>query len=551
MGSTRRFGVAATLALGLVAAACTPSEEPTGGEAGAIRLQTLGEHHHPITTSSERTQRYFDQGLNLSFAFNHELAALSFREALESDPECAMCYWGLALVLGPNINAPMGPEAAGQAWEALLQARARMAGASEVERGYIEALSKRYAEDPAAPRAPLDRAYAEAMGELHRRFPDDIDAATLYAEALMDLYPWDYWIEKGVPRPETAEALRVLESVIERAPMHPGANHFWIHALEEFEPERAEAAADRLATIAPDAGHLVHMPSHIYWRVGRYQDAAAINSEAVAVDESLFAWCSNTEFYAAGYYTHNIHFLWAAAMASGQSDRALTAARRLHTKIPAELVPTYPFLEDFLAVPHLTLARFARWDAVLAEPPPPESQRYVTATWYYTRGLAFARKGDLEAAEHAQAALADIAADPELDAEIYDVSGNTAGQRLAIARHHLEAEIASARGDRDAAIAALEAGVSAQDALNYIEPPAWYLPTRELLGAELLEAGRAEDAEAVYRANLERYPRNGWALRGLALALERQGREVDADWVRRGFERAWSEADVKLDSSRL
>ncbi len=544
----RRGAAASVAVLVLAALACGGG----GTQSTGMRLQgELGEHHHPISTESELAQRYFDQGINLVFGFNHELAVLSFREALVHDPDCAMCYWGIALALGPNINAPMGPEAGAAAWEALGEAQARLEHASEAERAYIHALSKRYAENPGADRGPLDRAFADAMAEVHARYPDDVDAATIYAEALMDLYPWDYYLADGTPRPETEIVLRVLESVLDREPYHPGANHYWIHALEKYDPERAEAAADRLATIAPDAGHLVHMPSHIYWRVGRYEDAVRVNAEAAAADEALFAWCSDTAFYAAGYYTHNIHFLWAASMASGQSDQALTAARRLVSKVPPEMVPEYPFLEDFLAVPVLTLARFARWDQMLAEPTPPESQRYVTAVWHYGRGLAHARRGDAAAARVELAALRAAHDDPSLADLVYDVAGNTAGQRLALALHHLEAELALADGETEAAIAHLEEGVVVGDAMAYIEPPAWYLPTRQVLGAVLLEAGRLAEAEAVLRKNLEHYPRNGWALRGLSVALEQQGRDVDAEWVRRGFERAWANADVRLESSRL
>jgi tetratricopeptide (TPR) repeat protein len=527
-----------------------------GGDAdeGAVRLQSdLGEHHHPISTDSELAQRYFDQGLNLIFGFNHELSVLSFREAAIHDPECAMCFWGVALALGPNINAPMGPEAGAAAWEALGESQARLEHASDAERAYIHALSKRYAENPQAKRGPLDRAFANAMGEVHRRYPDDVDAATIYAEALMDLFPWDYYLKDGTPRPETLTALDALEAVLDQAPYHPGANHYWIHALEKYDPHRhrAEAAADRLVAIAPDAGHLVHMPSHIYWRVGRYEDAARVNVDAAEADEALFAWCSDTAFYAAGYYTHNIHFLWAAAMVSGQSDRALTAARRLVSKVPQEMVPEYPFLEDYLAVPVVTLARFAKWDQLLAEPAPPDSQRFVTAIWHYGRGLAQARKGDLEEAGQELAALRVAHDDPSLAEIAYDPGGNTAGHRLRLALRHLEAEIALAEERVGDAIAALQKGVAVQDAMAYIEPPAWYLPTRQVLGAVLLDAGKDAEAERVFRKNLELYPRNGWALRGLQLALERQGREVDAEWVRRGFENAWSEADVRLESSRL
>jgi len=512
-----------------------------------MRLQrNLGDHQHPITTASKLAQLYFDQGLILTFGFNHEAAVESFREAARQDPECAMCYWGIALALGPNINAPMGPEAAAAALEAVRVAQALAPRASEPERAYIAALATRYSDAPEAERAGLDRTYADAMRTLHERYPDDLDAATLYAESVMDLTPWDYWTDAGEPRGDTLAAVELLEAVVERDPNHPGANHFLIHALEEFDPQRAEAAADRLAKVAPDAGHLVHMPSHIYWRVGRYEDAARINALAAAADEALFAWCKSAPFYQGAYYTHNLHFRWAAALAAGQGDAALTTARRLEAQIPLDQLEALPFLEDFLAVPLVTLARLERWDEILGTPPPPEDQTFVTAVWHYTRGLAFANRGDLTAAEPELDTVDRALADPQLTEVIYDVAGNTAGQRLAIARHHLAGEIASHRGNFDAAIAELERAVAVQDGLNYIEPPAWYLPSRLPLGAVLLEAGQPERAEAVFRANLENYPRNGWALYGLAESLRRQGRDVDARWVQGGFERAWASADVEL-----
>ena len=534
----------------LLVAACGGGDRP--GELGARppRLQDgLGDRTYPITTSQPLAQRYFDQGLQLVFGFNHEGAVDAFQEAARLDPRCAMCFWGTALALGPNINAPMGPEAGRAAYAAVGEARRLAPGAGASERALIAALAKRYAADPEAPRGPLDRAYAKAMGEVHRAHPDDLDAATLYAEALMDLTPWDYYTPAGEPRKHTEEIVSTLEAVLARDPDHAGANHYLIHALEEYQPQRAEAAADRLARLAPGAGHLVHMPSHIYWRVGRYEDAAAINQRAAAADEAYFAACRAPGGYAAGYYTHNIHFLWAAAAAEGRSDLALTSARRLAAAVPQQSVAQLAFLEDFLAVPVLTLARFGRWDAILAEPAPPASQRYVTAMWHYARGLAHARGGQVAAAEDEQRALEAAARDGSLAETVYDVAGNTAGDRLEVARHHLAAAIAKARGDEDGALAALRDAVRAQDAANYIEPPAFYFPVRQALGAALLDAGRHAEAEAVYRADLAKHPRNGWSLSGLGASLRAQGRDADAAWVARGFETAWARADVELSAS--
>jgi hypothetical protein len=514
-------------------------------------LDDLGDLHHPITTGSELAQRYFDQGLVLTFGFNHEAAIDSFREAARLDPQCAMCFWGVALAYGPNINAPMGPEAAAEAWAALREARRLAPGASDAERAYIEALAARYSADPAADRAELDRAYADAMRGLYHAYPDDLDAATLFAEAGMDLMPWDYYTREGEPRELTPEILQTLESVLERNPEHPGANHYLIHALEEFDPARAEAAADRLVTIAPDAGHLVHMPSHIYWRVGRYDDAIAVNEAAAAADVSYFAWCRSPRAYAAGYYNHNLHFIWAAAATQGRSDLALTAARRLEANIPEEEIPTFPWLEDYMVLPTLTFARFGHWDSILALPAPSADLAYATGVWRYARGLALVRLGRLSEADVELAELEKIAGEPSLAEVIFDPAGGTAAQRLRVGLLHLQGERKAADGDLEAAILALEESVAAQDAMNYIEPPAWYFPVRQALGPVLLEAGRFADAEVVYRTDLEQYPNNGWSLFGLAQSLEGQDKQADAAWARQGFENAWARADVELSASRF
>jgi tetratricopeptide (TPR) repeat protein len=545
-----------TLLLGLGSCMPMAPQEPPEAAAPAPEahrprlLSGVGSHRHPIATQSAEAQRYFDQGLVLTFGFNHYGAIDAFREAARLDPECAMCFWGVAYAYGPNINAPMGPEGATGAWAALQEARSRLSHASPIEREYIEALTARYAPDPQpASRAALDAAYAEAMRGVHERHPEDLDAATLYAEAVMDLHPWDYWTEDGKPREGTLEAGAVLEAVLERDPWHPGANHFLIHVFEEFQPERAEAAADRLVSIAPDAGHLVHMPAHIYWRVGRYQDAWRVNDLAVAADVAYMTWCRPIPFYAALYYNHNVHFQWAAASAQGQSDVAISAARRLAAGIPREQVKSFPPLEDFLTLPQLTLLRFGRFDAALAEPQPPAELLYATALWHYARGIAFARLRRPAEAEAEQAAFAAIAADPAWEQAVW-VEGPLA-RRFEVAGHHLAGELAAARGDRAAAVRELEAAAAAQDRLNYTEPPAFYFPTRQALGAQLLEAGRPADAEAVYRKDLAQYPKNGWSLFGLSQALRAQKKPAETRWAEQGFANAWARADVKLTASRF
>jgi len=550
----------ATAALLVLACSSKPVSEPGGPGAAAAPdgsvpapklLDDLGGHSHPIRTSSPLAQRYFDQGLVLTFGFNHEAAVRSFEHATSLDPGCAMCFWGIALALGPNINAPMGPDAGRRAYAAAQEALRLAPNASPKEQAMIEALATRYAAHPEPERTALDRAYAEAMRGVATRYPDDLDIATLFAESLMDLHPWDYWTDAAAPRQDTPEILAQLERVLARQPAHVGANHYYIHAVEEFFPERGVAAADRLAQAAPDdAGHLVHMPSHIYWRVGRYEDALEINQRAIAADEAFFSWCRAGPFYEAAYYPHNVHFLWAAASTEGRSEIALSAARKLAAST-SEQVDAYPFVEEFMAIPGLTLARFGRWDAILGEPQPAPERRYLTGIWYYTRGLALARTGAPEVARAELARLRAVAAEPAATELLLAGGTATASALLEIGAAHLDGEIAAAQGLHAEAITALESAVTAQDALVYMEPPPWYLPSRQALGAVLLDAGRADDAEAVYRLDLEKLPRNGWSLYGLSRSLRAQERDSEADWAERGFETAWARADVELRASRF
>lgn len=550
-GALRR-AIAIALVVAGTLAACHAGSPPQGaGEAEPPRLlDGLGEHTHPIQTDSDLAQRYFDQALVLTFGFNHEAAIRSYEEAARLDPECAMCRWGVAYALGPNINAAMGPDAARRAAREVARAMELRPHASPRERAYIEALSLRYADPPPEDRSELDRAYANAMRELHRADPEDADAAVLFAESLMDLYPWAYWTKDREPREHTLELLDVLERVLAEHPEHVGANHLYIHAVEEHFPEKAVAAAERLADLAPDAGHLVHMPSHIFWRVGRYGEAAAINQRAIAADEQYFGWCRPGPFYAAAYYPHNVHFLWASAAFEGQSDLALTTARKLD-QITRDSVDEAPFVQEFMAVPMLTLARFGRWDAVLAEPAPDPEHVYVTGVWHYTRGLAFVRTGRLGDAWTALEQLRAVAASDAAEALGLASNTSTARDLLNIGSFHLEGEIAAAEDRPDDAVRALETAVSWHQQLVYMEPPPWYAPPRLALGAVLVAQGRFAEAEAVYLADLEQYPRNGWSYFGLARSLEAQGKSGQARWARDEFAKAFANADVTLESSRF
>ncbi|HIF91825.1 MAG: hypothetical protein ABGX04_04005 [Myxococcales bacterium] len=514
-------------------------------------LENLGEQTHSISTTSPQAQHYFNQGLILTFGFNHETAIRSFEEASRLDPKCGMCHWGIALALGPNINAPMGPQAAARAYLEIQRALELSSHtAIPRERAYIEALAQRYSKAIAEDRSSLDRAYADAMRELHHADLMDFDAATLFAESLMNLYPWAYWTSDGEPKEFTDEIVATIEAVLAKAPDHMGANHYYIHVVEEFYPEKGEAAADRLGGLSPDAGHLVHMPSHIYWRVGRYEDAAEINQRAAESDERFFAWCGAGAFYRAAYYPHNLHFLWAAAAAGGQRDLALMTSRKLAaTTRPG--AGDFPFMQEFLATPMLTMARFGLWDSILGEEPPNDDQVFLLGIWQYTRGLAQIRLG--EKAE-AKMLLSDLRATSENDAAqaIMLAGGSTSSATLLqIGIRHLGAEIALAEGRHADAIKSLETASAIHDSLSYTEPPPWYAPPRQVLGAVFLEQGRAEEAEAIYREDLRQYPKNGWSLLGLAHSLRAQGAEAKADWAQKGFEAAWSRAEIDLTSSRI
>jgi tetratricopeptide (TPR) repeat protein len=555
LANRKRNLIAVTSSIAMAALlSCHPmsmTASPESTEATPRLLENLGDQKHPITTKSTLAQQYFDQGLILTFGFNHEAAIRSFEEAARLDPGCGMCHWGIALALGPNINAPMGPAAAARAYTEIQRAqRLTAAGTSERERAYVETLATRYAEVEPGDRSPLDMAYANAMRELHHADRSDVDAATLFAEALMDLYPWAYWTPEGEPREFTLEIIASLESVLENAPDHVGANHYYIHAVEEFFPAKGENAADRLAPLTPDAGHLVHMPSHIYWRIGRYQDAAEINLRASESDERFFAWCRAGAFYRAAYYPHNLHFLWAAAAAEGRRDLALMTARKLAaTTRPG--VSEFPFMQEFIATPMLTMARFGLWDALLGEPKPSEDEIYLIGIWHYARGLAQVRTGSLDDARRSTSALRD-AGRTEAAAALTLAGGTaSASKLLAIGLAHLEGELAIVDDRESDAVVKLELATELHDALPYMEPPPWYAPPRQALGALLLRQDSPSEAELVYLEDLRQYPKNGWSLLGLTQSLQAQGKSAKAEWARKGFEIAWARADVELERSGM
>lgn len=547
---------AALAACGAEPRPSSPGAEPPAGPAPAEApdaervplFEDIGALHHPVTTASQLAQRYFDQGLRLVYAFNHDEARRAFQEAARTDPGLAMARWGIALTLGPNINQPADAARERAAFEAVEEARALAVSASERERAYIDALAERHAATPGRDRAALDRAYASAMRELARRFPDDLDAGVLFAEALMDLRPWDLWTHDGRPQPETDEIVSTLEGVLRRDPEHIGANHYYIHAVEASRaPERALPSAERLGGLAPGAGHLVHMASHIFVRVGRYADASDANEQAVLADRRYIRERRPEGIYPMMYFPHNLHFLSVSASMEGRSAVAVRAARELTAAVPDHNVRHMPMLEMFRPALLFALVRFGRWDDVLAEPAPPPELRYTTGIWRYARGRALAAAGRHDDAAREAAVLRAIASESPDDATI---GRNRAKDLLEIASLVVEGQIASERGDTGAAARMLEEAARVEDDLRYFEPPDWPEPVRHTLGAVLLEAGRARDAEATYREDLRQNPQNGWALCGLERSLRAQGKEEEADAAHARFKLAWARADVRLSGSR-
>jgi tetratricopeptide (TPR) repeat protein len=523
------------------------AEKPSATGELAPRLQNLGPYAFPVTTRSTKAQAFVNQGVNLAYGFNHVEAGRAFREAARLDPSCAMAYWGQALVLGPNINLPMTPDDEPKAYALAQKAVALKAKASPRERAYIDAVAKRYS-GKAEDRSARDQAYADAMRDLAKRYPADLDAATLFAESLMDLRPWAYWAPDGKAYPGTNEAVAALESVLARKPAHPGANHYYIHVVEATKsPDRAEAAADRLRTLMPGAGHMVHMPGHIYMRVGRYADASAVNEAAIVADEDYIAQCRAQGMYPIGYYPHNIHFLWSAASMEGRSEKAIAAARKVATRATDESMDALPLLAGFRVVPYYALTRFGHWDEMLKEPAPPDRFVYLTGTWHYARGIAFAGKGQLEEAEKELDEVKKIAGGTALDFTLF--SPNKAAAIFAIAPEALAGVIALKKKEFDLAIAHLERAVRLEDGLVYTEPAEWHYPPRELLGAALLEAGRPHEAETVYWDDLRRNAENGWSLFGLSKALAAQGRKDEAAAIDSRFRKAWAKGDVTLQAS--
>ncbi|HXX41077.1 MAG TPA: hypothetical protein VEI58_02295 [Chthoniobacterales bacterium] len=493
----------------------------------------LGDVHHPVSTKNSQAQQFFDQGLKLVYGFNHDEARRSFQHAADLDPKLAMAWWGVALTLGPNYNLPVDPEREKQGFEAVQRALALKENASEPERAYIDALAVRYSNDPKADLHALDRAYKDAMGKVVARYPDDLDAATLYAESAMNLNPWKLWTADGKPAEGTEEIVATLESVLKRDPNHLGANHYYIHAVEaSTHPERALPSADRLAKLAPAAGHLVHMPAHIYARVGDHISSAHCNELAVAADKKFLGETRESGVYQMMYYSHNMHFLAFAACMDGNFDEAKNAATKLVANV-APGVKAMPDLEGFLPTPIIVLYAFECWNDLVKLPAPDPAFQTTTAVWHALRGVAFANLGKTAEAEKEQAAFREMASKIPAD-KMYDQLNKT-GAVLKIHENLLAGEIAQSRHDARSAIDSLGQAVAAEDALSYSEPPAWYPPIRPVLGRLLLADKQFAEAEKVFRADLDKNPRDRRALSGLRDALEVQGRPYEAEQIDQQF----------------
>lgn len=518
-------------------------ERSAAGDDPVPLYDNLGTYHRPITTSEPRAQRYFDQGLRLTYAFNHAEAIRAFAEAERLDPDCAMCPWGIALAAGPNINAPMDSASGALAYAAVRRAHSKLGHAAPVEQALIRALLERYGEDPTAARAQLDSNYAARLATVATEFPDDPDVQVLLADALMNLSPWYYW-ENGRPRPGTETILASLSRALEADSTHPGACHFYIHAMEAQDPARAVPCAERLAGLMPGAGHLVHMPGHVYIRVGRYADAIAANQHAVHADETYFEGPQDTRngLYGRGYYPHNYHFLSFAASMAGNGNLAIEAADKTVRELSADVMAMIPWVESVSGVKFGTLVTFARWDQILAEPLPDHALRYARAMAYYARAIAQAERGRWD---EAAASLG------ELRTLVESFPPNDNRTALEIAVESVQGEFAMRRNQPARAVNHFRKAVALEDRLTYNEPPTWYYPVRHSLGKALLAAGNPAEAERVYREDLERFPENGWSLKGLELSLRAQGRTGEADSVRARFEQAWRSADVTLEGSRL
>ena len=514
-------------------------------------FENLGNLHFGISTKDQKAQTYFNQGVKLTYAFNHAEAHRSFMEASRLDPKSAMTYWGQAYTLGPNINDPMpDDERRKKSYEAISKAKNLSHNGTPKEKALIEALAHRYSSDLTKEISELNMAYMGAMEKVVEAFPDDAHVQTLYAASIMNTMPWNYWDNDGNPAPNTLKGKAALEKAMELNPDHPGAHHYYIHMVELPKPDLAIPSADKLGSLMPAAGHIVHMPSHIYIRVGRYADAVKVNQTAILADEDYISQCYSQGMYPLGYYPHNLHFLWSASTLLGNSELAIDAAKKTAEKVPLSEMVTLPFLQDFASTPLLAYTRFGKWNEILTIPYPGDEYKHLKLIWHYARGIAFVRKNNIKEAKEELEALKLLKNDPELETVVANYT-NPSSSIAQIAHGVVSGEIANAEGNMTEALEHLKQAVFYEDQLTYSEPTAWHIPVRQTLGAALLKAQKYEEAEKVYKEDLEIVRQNGWSLIGLHESLIGQGKLEEAKKIKQEFDNAWEHADIPIKTSVL
>ncbi len=534
---------------------CTPANFLLSGVDTTKQIsplfKNLGNLSFPITTKNQRVQAFFDQGLKLSYAFNHAEAHRSFMEASRLEPKSPMAYWGQAFALGPNINDPLpDDERKGKINEAMSKAKNLIANASEKEKDLIEALGQRYSEDLTKDVTTLNIAYMEAMEKVAMKYPKDANILILYAASVMNTVPWNYWDKEGNPSANIKEAKAALEKAMEIEPENPGGHHYYIHMVELPYPDMGVKSADKLASLMPGAGHIVHMPSHIYIRVGRYKDAVKVNQAAILADEDYISQCFSQGLYPLAYYPHNIHFLWSSASLLGDSELAIDAAKKTAEKVPTGEFIQMPFLQDFASTPLLAYTRFGKWNEILSIPAPNPGIKHLSLMRHYARGIAFIRKGNVKEAQEELDAIEVLKNDPELE-NLVAAPNNPSSTIASVAYEVVAGELAASKNDFPSAIEHLKNAVSYEDNLVYTEPSAWHIPPRQNLGALLLKAGKYTEAEKVYKEDLAILRQNGWSLRGLYNAYTAQGKLSEAREIEKEFKKAWEEADIEISNSVL